>query len=42
MFHSDLFFGGSAAGPAYVECKARMTKERLDELSAVLEDLERH
>jgi len=42
MFHSDLNFGGSAAGPAYVECKARMTQERLDELSDVLEDLERH
>lgn len=42
MFHSDLYFGGSAAGPAFVECKARMTQERLDELSDVLEDLERH
>ncbi|HKI59454.1 MAG TPA: lysozyme inhibitor LprI family protein [Mariprofundaceae bacterium] len=42
MFHSDLYFGGSAAGPAYVECKARMTKERSDELNIVLEDLNRH
>ena len=42
QFHSDLYFGGSAAGPAMLECKARMTKERSDELSIVLEDLERH
>ena len=39
-FHSDLYLSGSGAGPAYVACKFRMTKERLDELSAVLEDLE--
>ena len=42
MFHSDLFFRGSAAGPVYVQCQARMTKERLDELSQVLEYLEQH
>jgi uncharacterized protein YecT (DUF1311 family) len=37
QFHSDIYLGGSAAGTEYVSCKARMTKERLKELSDELE-----
>ena len=31
-FQSRLMCGGTAVGTDYVSCKARMTKERLDEL----------
>ena len=31
-FQSRLMYGGTAAGSDYLSCKARMTKERLDEL----------
>ena len=31
-FQSRLMYGGTATGSDYLSCKARMTKERLDEL----------
>ncbi len=32
-FYSEIYSGGSAVGTEFVACKARMTKERLTELS---------